>query len=123
MPVNSTTYQVTGTNEKGCVNKDSVRVLVTFDKLASYYVANSFSPNGDQVNDCFGINYWNSVTELEFKIYNRYGEMVFSTKNKADCWNGKFKGRNADIGNYVYFIKANTLCGKIFKKGNLLLIR
>ncbi len=123
VPVNSTTYQVTGTNEKGCVNKDSVRVLVTFDKLASYYVANSFSPNGDQVNDCFGINYWNSVTELEFKIYNRYGEMVFSTKNKADCWNGKFKGRNADIGNYVYFIKANTLCGKIFKKGNLLLIR
>ncbi len=122
-PVNSTTYQVTGTNEKGCTNKDSVRVLVTFDKLASYYVVNSFSPNGDQVNDCFGINYWNSVTELEFKIYNRYGEMVFSTKNKADCWNGKFKGRNADIGNYVYFIKANTLCGKIFKKGNLLLIR
>lgn len=123
VPVVSTTYFVTGTNLKGCQNKDSIKVLVSFDKLATYYVPNSFSPNGDQINDCFGINYWSQVTDLEFKIYNRYGEMVFSTKNKADCWNGKFKGHNADIGNYVYFIKANTLCGKIFRKGNLLLIR
>lgn len=88
-----------------------------------YFMANAFTPNGDGINDCFGIRNWGIVTELQFLIFNRWGELVFSTTNANGCWDGNFKGLPAVPGNYVYHIKANTLCGKIERKGNLALIR
>ena len=86
-------------------------------------MANAFTPNGDGLNDCFGIKNWGVITELQFLIYNRWGELVFSTTNPTACWDGNFKGQPSILGNYVYYIKANTLCGKIERKGNLALIR
>ena len=89
----------------------------------SYFMANAFTPNGDGLNDCFGIKNWGVITELQFLIYNRWGELVFSTTNPTACWDGNFKGQPSPLGNYVYYIKATTLCGKIERKGNLALIR
>ena len=120
-PVSSTTYYVTGTDNNGCSNTDSIKLVVIFGN--GILLPNSFTPNGDGINDCFGINYYRDVKDLEFIIYNRYGNIIFQTKNAAECWNGNYKGQPADPGSYVYFLKANTLCGYIQKKGTLTLLR
>ena len=84
---------------------------------------NSFTPNGDGKNDCFGIKFWGVILQLEFFIYNRYGENVFYTSDPYQCWNGLYKSNKPLPGNYVYYIKAKTTCGIVEKKGNVLLIR
>lgn len=87
------------------------------------YVPNAFTPNKDGLNDCFGIKNWGLISDFKLMIYNRWGEEVFSTTNPNQCWDGTYKGIPAGPGNYVYYIKAISLCGVIEKKGNLALIR
>ena len=84
---------------------------------------NAFTPNNDGLNDCYGIKFWGVIQELDFGIYNRWGERIFHTSNPNDCWDGTYKGvqQNPDV--YVYLITAKTFCGKVFKKGTFTLIR
>ena len=121
-PAVTTTYFVTGTDNNGCNNTDSVTLIVNFGNNG-ILIPNSFTPNGDGINDDFGIRYYRDVQDLQFIIYNRYGIIVFETHNAAECWNGRYKGQPADPGSYVYFLKAKTLCGAVVKKGTVLLIR
>jgi gliding motility-associated-like protein len=86
-------------------------------------VPNAFTPNGDGVNDCFGIKYWGYIGDFEMSVFNRYGQRVFYTRNPSDCWDGTYGGKMQPVGTYVYMIKAFTLCGEAVKKGTLELIR
>ena len=122
-PSANTQYIVTGTDNNGCRNKDSVTVLVKSSGNA-YGIPNSFTPNGDGINDCFGIKRWGTgTTNVYLIIYNRYGQKVFESHDVNDCWDGNFKGRPADPGTYAYYVRAKTACGELVKKGNVLLIR
>lgn len=122
--VNSTTtFKVTGTNQFGCSSSDTITVKVSNDGRPVFEVANAFTPNNDRVNDCFGLRKWARVTELEFVIYNRWGQKVFSTNDPSQCWDGTMNGRPQDSGAFVYVIKAKSACGEISKKGTVLLIR
>ncbi len=121
-PAVTTKYMVTGADNTGCENTDSITVVAGFGNNG-ILLPNSFSPNNDGINDCFGIKYYRDVTNLTFVIYNRYGIKVFETNNANQCWDGDYKGQKADPGSYVYYISAKTLCGKVIKKGNLILIR
>ena len=121
-PVTTTTFIVAGTNSLNCSSKDSIEVYVDFGK-SGFELPNSFTPNGDGLNDCFGIKYYRDVQNLSFIIYNRFGEKVFETTNAFDCWDGYCKGQPADPGTYVYYMQAKTLCGNVIKKGTILLIR
>ena len=120
-PVTTTTYIVTGTMDHICYAQDSV--TVTTAETGNILLPNTFTPNNDGLNDCFGLQHYRGIQNLNFIIYNRYGEKVFETKNSNDCWNGYFKGKKATPGSYVYYITAKTLCGDIIKKGTILLIR
>lgn len=121
-PVVTTRFLVTGTNAKGCSNKDSV--LVKVENLSTgYNVPNSFTPNGDNVNDCFNVRVFGLTEKFHFMIYNREGEKVFETYNYLDCWNGKYKGNAANTGNYVYYLSGKNACGEVVRRGNILLIR
>lgn len=122
-PTVSTQYIVKGTDLNGCVNYDTVLVNFVGVNKGEYLVANAFTPNNDGVNDCFGVKYWGVITQIEFSIYNRWGERIFFTNNPNDCWNGTYKGQMQDIGVYVYMIKAKTLCGDTFRKGTFALAR
>lgn len=122
-PSTNTQYIVKGTDGNGCSNFDSVTVNVLPINQGGYYMPNAFTPNGDGLNDCYGIRYWGLIQELEFGIYNRWGERIFFTKNPNDCWDGVYKGKKQDIGVYVYMIKAKTFCGDTFKKGYLVLTK
>ena len=121
-PAFTTTYYVYATDSTICVGTDSVSVIADFKKHG-IILPNSFTPNNDGLNDCFGIKYYRDVQDLDFIIYNRYGNMVFKTNNAAACWDGNYKGKPASPGNYVYFIKAKTLCGDVFMKESIMLIR
>jgi gliding motility-associated-like protein len=119
----TTVFWVTGTNQFGCSNVDSVHVKVTADNKPFFLLPNAFSPNNDGYNDCFGIRNWGAVTLLEFSIYNRWGEKIFSTINPAQCWDGRYKGKVSDIGAYAFVVRARSICGEIKRTGTVLLVK
>ncbi len=121
-PAVTTTYYVNATDNTICVGTDSVTVAADF-KNHGIILPNSFTPNNDGLNDCFGIRYYRDVKDMSFIIFNRYGTTVFKTSNPNECWDGKYKGKPASPGSYVYIIKAKTLCGNVFLQDNLMLIR
>jgi gliding motility-associated-like protein len=86
-------------------------------------MANSFTPNSDGLNDCFGITKWGSVNIIDFLVFNRWGQVVFAGNNSNPCWDGNFKGMPQQAGNFVYKLTAQTNCGVIERKGNVVLIR
>jgi gliding motility-associated-like protein len=107
-----------------CISSPTILVVKADISLpGKYLIPTAFSPNSDGINDCFGIKFWGVVSEFQLIIYNRWGETVFSTTNPANCWDGMYKSVGASQGNYVYFIKAKTLCGPVEKKGNVLLVK
>ncbi len=123
-PVTTTQYVVTGTDVNGCSNKDSVIVNVSNVNPGQFLMPNAFTPNFDGKNDCFGIKYWGTIQELEFNVYNRWGEKIFQSKDPAACWDGTYKGMKQPPGAYVYWIRARTSCvDKVFRKGTVILIR
>jgi gliding motility-associated-like protein len=122
-PLARTVYVVKGADANGCVNYDSVMVDITDLNKTGYFMPSAFTPNNDGLNDCFGIKYWGIVEELDFSVYNRWGERIFHTTTPGDCWNGTYKGKQQNPDVYVYVITAKTFCGKVFKKGTFALIR
>jgi gliding motility-associated-like protein len=124
VPTQTTTYYVKVTDAKGCTGYDSVKVNVDFTANASLYLLpTAFTPDGNGNNDCFGLKFWGVVTQLDFNIYSRWGQLVFHTSNPSDCWDGRLNGQPQDGGTFVYQIKAKTACGEIYRKGTIILIR
>lgn len=122
-PSFTTNYTVTGKDANGCTNTDEISIQVTPGTDVIYELPNSFTPNGDGLNDCFGVSKWGVVQELEFAIFNRFGQRVFYTNDASRCWDGKLKGLPQNTGIYVYTVKAKTACGLIKRKGTIVLLK
>jgi gliding motility-associated-like protein len=123
-PTTSTIYVVKGTDRFGCYNSDSTYVKVTNENKTGYALATAFTPNNDGLNDCYGLKYWGTITELQFSIFNRWGQRIFYTNNPSICWDGTYLGVQQATGVFVYMVKANTKCqGIVFRKGTFALIR
>lgn len=92
---------------------------------ASLFVPNAFTPNGDQLNDALNIctKAANIISEYYFAVYNRYGELVFESDRMDQGWNGEYKNQPAPQATYYWYLKGKTNCGKLFQKGDILLIR
>lgn len=122
-PTVTTTYKAIVTNDIGCT--DSAQVTVSFDNYSSisYLMPDAFTPNGDGLNDCFGVSRMTNVNILQFDIFNRYGEKIFEGNNSNKCWNGYYKGHPQSTGTFVYIIRLETPCGKIERKGTVALIQ
>jgi len=63
------------------------------------------------------------VSNLKLDIYNRWGQLVFSATDPNYCWDGTFKGEKQATAVFVYQVSAETICGKVFRKGTVVLIR
>lgn len=123
-PSLTTVYFVKATNINGCISEDSIELKVEKSPIGnSYLMPTAFTPNSDGLNDCFGVIKWGYITNLEFSIFNRWGERVFFTKTPSSCWDGLYKGKPQPLGTYVYLIKAKGICGNINRKGTVELIR
>jgi len=124
-PFQNTTYYVVITDAFGCSNTDSVSVVVkevTCEEPV-IYIPNAFTPNGDNNNDFVYVR-GNTIRELEFKIYDRWGEKVFETTDPKKGWDGYYKGKLATPAVYVYYVEAICFDNqRFFKKGNITLIK
>lgn len=124
VPQHTTTYTVVLTRGL-CTETLTVTVWVIEDGCgdADVFVPNTFTPNGDGVNDIMYARGY-KITEIYFAIYNRWGEMVFETRDKNVGWDGVYKNRPADVGVFGYYVKVKCYNGlETFKKGNITLIR
>jgi gliding motility-associated-like protein len=118
----TTTFVVVGSDTNGCKNSDTVTVAYTSNKF--FFIPNSFSPNGDGLNDVFIPRYLCNFLIKYFHVFNRYGQRVFSTNNPNVGWDGMQNGKRADIGTYFWYIEGKTATNEtIIKKGDLTLIR
>jgi gliding motility-associated-like protein len=97
-------YSLTLTNEPlGCSSTESV----TINKDCYIDIPNAFTPNGDGVNDYFFPRQLLSrnVTGFHMQIFNRWGQIVFETKNKdGRGWDGRFNGTMQQTGVFIYMI-------------------
>ncbi len=113
-PTVNTCYSFEVTNSHGCKNKDEVCVEVR--KEFGLYIPNSFTPNGDGVNDVFEpVGY--GIVEFELAIFNRWGQLLFSKKGSFVegnfvQWDGKFKGKTCEQGTYTYKFTYTTASKK-----------
>ncbi|MGN6567139.1 MAG: T9SS type B sorting domain-containing protein, partial [Flavipsychrobacter sp.] len=121
MPPTSTTFYVMGSDGKGCEGYDSIRVVVLRD---SAYMPNAFTPDGDGINDIiYPTPYCDFIFE-SFNVYNRYGNLMFSTTKYRDGWDGKFNGQPQPTDVYVYYITGYRIDRTpVLIKGNITLLR
>ena len=116
-------YKVLVYNEARCVDSAFVRVKV-FKTSPIVFVPNAFTPNKNGSNDLLRpITAGMQVMEY-FKIYNRWGQMVFSSGISSIGWDGTFGGKQQDAGMYVWMVKAKDYLGRpYFQKGMVALLR
>lgn len=120
-PEISTKYVVTGLTEWGCMTKDSIEIYV--NKETDIVVPNAFAP-GTGGNNEFKLIKRGIAALRNFRIYDRWGIVVFETKDIDKGWDGTYKGTPQPFGVYVYQFEAVTDAGKVItKKGNITLIR
>jgi gliding motility-associated-like protein len=83
-----------------------------------------FTPNGDGKNDYFK-PFMVGITNLTyFRVYNRWGQLMFSTAKLNDGWDGRVTGGEQPSGTYVWMVQGTTRDGKVItKKGTVTLIR
>lgn len=122
-PPVTTQYYVTGKTENGCTAIDSITIRISPESIVD--LPNAFSPGpGTSINDELKIIVRGMATLEYFKIFNRWGEEIFSTNDMNKGWNGQYKGKPQPMGVYVYMLEAKTSTGKrIYKQGNITLIR
>lgn len=119
-----TPYRVvlTVTDNIGC--KDSIG-LMTQPPL-EIFIPTSFTPNGDGINDLFGVVGTN-VYEFEIQIFDRWGNLVFHSKDINEKWNGSYKGNGyqsgAEVYNYLIRYKGEKEEDAVEKTGNITVVR
>jgi gliding motility-associated-like protein len=88
------------------------------------FIPDAFTPNGDGLNEIFKPTMAGLRSLTFFRIYNRWGQLLFETTQPNTGWNGKFKGDEQPNGAYVYTVQAIDYLGEIInKKGTFVLIR
>ena len=121
-PLKPTIYEVIGIGANGC--EDTAYVKVELDYTMPDFVPNAFSPNGDGLNDMFRISGITYQKVAAFRIFNRFGQEIFSTTDGQQGWDGTQNGKPCDIGTYYYFIQLDYPDGKRkVYKGDVLLLR
>lgn len=123
LPQNDIEYIVKVSNNFGCFDYDSIRVhLYKLD--AGIYVPTAFTPNGDGKNDIFRPIIL-GITSLDlFRVYNRWGQLLYSGTDAEKGWDGTFGGKGQDAATYVWYAEATDYRNrKLKKKGYVVLIR
>lgn len=106
-PLEDIIYKLNVTDRRDCYNENyyyNIKIKPeTFVKLPTM-----FTPNGDSNNDVIYLKGWGIKNVLEFQIFNRWGQLIYSNANINDGWDGTFNGvlQNTDI--YVYKVKVLT---------------
>jgi gliding motility-associated-like protein len=115
-------FVLTASTVIGCATSDTVRFKVY--KGPELYVPSAFSPNNDGKNDQFKFIAVGMKSVDLFQVYNRYGQIIYSSTEIMKGWDGKVNGFNQPAGTYVWMIKGTDLAGALhLKKGTVTLVR
>ncbi len=113
---------LTGTNEWGCSNADTVEV--TAHTCCEIAMPNAFTPNNDGLNDKFRVITDGNQRIGTFIIVNRWGQKLFETNDVRTGWDGTHNGKPQEMGTYYYYIKYTCTSSEVFeKKGEVILLR
>ncbi len=122
-PLDSIRYKVLVANETGCTDSATILVKV-FRTNPGIFVPTGFTPNGDGKNDLFRIIAAGIKKINYFRIYNRWGQLVFSTANDSNGWDGKINGKEQSTGTFAWIVSGVDYLDKpFFRKGTVTLIR
>ena len=119
---NNVKYLVDITDQHQCITTDTLQVYVLKNK--GFYMPNAFTPNKDGHND--EIMPWlvDMKSLKRFNVYNRFGNLLFSTEKDGRGWDGTYKGVAMEAGAYVWLIEYVDTDGQVkMEKGTLMLVR
>ncbi|MFZ4400814.1 MAG: T9SS type B sorting domain-containing protein [Bacteroidales bacterium] len=120
-PTESTDYSVIATDENG--NRKTGIITVNVSDCYAPYIPKAFSPNGDGLSDIFKV-YATDITKFEIIIVSRSGQIVYTSKNVNEGWDGTIKGSPAPAEVYVYTVKyKNELNNEQIINGHVTIIR
>lgn len=119
-------YHVLVTDANACITVAQTKVEQ--ELCCQIFLPDAFSPNNDSRNDIYRIlEHGGGVTLGEFRIYNRWGQELFSTRDMNKGWDGTYKGtlQNVDTYNYLVIYQCNDkgVISQKIKKGDFVLVR
>jgi gliding motility-associated-like protein len=113
---------VTVKDAAGCIGTDDIVVVAL--SAQTYYVPNAFTPNGDGLNDVFKPKALGIQSTDYFRIFNRYGQIIFESSKILQGWDGTYKNKKQQPGAYIWALKGKTVSGRVINmKGTVMLIR
>jgi gliding motility-associated-like protein len=99
-------YTATVDYMNGCRKDTSINIKEVCPP--KFYIPTSFTPNDDGLNDQL-CPMGNSYETFEFTVFNRWGQIVFSTDNASTCWDGTFKGKKVPVAVYAYSVNYTSI--------------
>lgn len=120
-PDSTTSYSLTVISEQGCEARADLRIEVEHI-CPDFFIPDIFSPNGDGLNDEWCV-FGGCISELQFEVYNRWGEKIFESNDQETCWDGMFNGAPLQSGALVYTVTAVLENGEMIKESGSLTIR
>ncbi|MEO7312755.1 MAG: gliding motility-associated C-terminal domain-containing protein [Chitinophagaceae bacterium] len=117
------TIRLTLTGTLGCTDDTTVRVRALNNCVIA--VPNGFTPNGDGLNDFLYPTNAYKAGNLIFRVFNRFGQLMFEARNPLQRWDGKYQGEPQPTGAYVWMLSyTDTENGKLVnQKGTTVLLR
>jgi gliding motility-associated-like protein len=105
-PSITTTYVLTVQTTSGCTAIDSAKIEVV---LPPVVIPNTFTPNGDGINDTWDIKYLDSYPGCTVQIFNRWGRQIYTSNGYGIPWDGTYKGKELPAGTYYYVINLKDI--------------
>ena len=124
-PDTTTTYYVEVRDPLGCRSGDSVTVTVFYEICdgPEVYIPTGFTPNVDGKNDALYVM-GDNITKMHLMIYDRWGQLVFESKNQKKGWDGTYKGIELEPGVFAYYLYVECIGGaSMSKKGNITILK
>lgn len=113
---NSETILLTATNSAGCINTDSLELVVE----PTLIISNLMTPNGDGNNDTWQLQPDATRQNCQVQIFDGFGRVIFESDNYQNEWDGTYEGEALPDGDYYYYVQCP---GVEEQKGTLILIR
>ena len=114
-PLEKTVFNLTYSDTSNCFTK-SHSILIDVIEAYTVDLPKAFTPNGDGINDIVYIRGWGIKELLDFKVFNRYGELVFKSSDINTGWDGSNEGKSQNIETFTYLVRVKTYDDNILTK-------
>lgn len=124
-PEATTLYELVVRDPNGCTNSAQALVVVVEPVCREPYlfIPNAFTPNGDNLNDVLMV-LGAQIEALHLMIYDRWGELIFETRDPGQGWDGRFRGKELPADVYGFYLEVRCIGGEAYiKTGNVTLLR